>query len=123
MMDLFMQYVKCFTVGGLICVIGQILLDRTKLTNGKVMVLFLVSGAVLQAIGVYGPIVEFAGAGATVPISGFGYTLAKGAMEAVTSDGLLGAFSGGLTAAASGITVAVVFGYLAALVANPKSKS
>ena len=122
-MDLFMQYVKCFTVVGLICVIGQILLDRTKLTNGKVMVLFLVSGAVLQAIGVYGPIVEFAGAGATVPISGFGYTLAKGAMEAVTSDGLLGAFSGGLTAAASGITVAVVFGYLAALVANPKSKS
>ena len=122
-MDLFMQYVKCFTVGGLICVIGQILLDRTKLTNGKVMVLFLVAGAVLQAIGVYGPIVEFAGAGATVPISGFGYSLAKGAMEAVTSDGLLGAFSGGLTAAASGITVAVVFGYLAALVANPKSKS
>ncbi|MBU3804547.1 MAG: stage V sporulation protein AE [Candidatus Cellulosilyticum pullistercoris] len=118
-----MQYVKCFTVGGLICVIGQILLDRTKLTNGKVMVLFLVSGAVLQAIGVYGPIVEFAGAGATVPISGFGYTLAKGAMEAVTSDGLLGALSGGLTATASGITVAVVFGYLAALVANPKSKS
>ena len=122
-MDLFMQYVKCFTVGGLICVIGQILLDRTKLTNGKVMVLFLVAGAVLQAIGVYGPIVEFAGAGATVPISGFGYSLAKGAMEAVTSDGLLGAFSGGLTATASGITVAVVFGYLAALVANPKSKS
>lgn len=122
-MDIFMQYLKCFIVGGLICVIGQILLDCTKLTNGKIMVLFLVAGAILQAIGVYGPIVEFAGAGATVPISGFGYSLAKGAMEGVTSDGILGAFSGGLTATASGITVAIVFGYLAALVANPKSKT
>ena len=122
-MDLLMQYLKCFIVGGLICVIGQVLLDRTKLTNGKIMVLFLVSGAVLQALGIYGPLVDFAGAGATVPISGFGYSLAKGAMEAVASDGLLGAFSGGLTATASGITIAIVFGYLAALVANPKSKS
>lgn len=122
-MDIFMQYLKCFIVGGLICVIGQILLDRTKLTNGKIMVLFLVAGAVLQAIGVYGPLVDFAGAGATVPISGFGYALAKGAMEGVTSDGILGAFSGGITATASGITVAIVFGYLAALIANPKSKT
>lgn len=122
-MDILMQYLKCFIVGGLICVIGQVLLDRTKLTNGKIMVLFLVSGAVLQAIGVYGPLVDFAGAGATVPISGFGYALAKGAMEAVASDGILGAFSGGLTATASGITIAIVFGYLAALIANPKSKS
>lgn len=122
-MDIFMQYLKCFIVGGLICVIGQILLDRTKLTNGKIMVLFLVAGAVLQAIGVYGPLVEFAGAGATVPISGFGYALAKGAMEGVISDGILGAFSGGLTATASGITIAIVFGYLAALIANPKSKT
>lgn len=122
-MDLFMQYLKCFIVGGLICVIGQILLDCTKLTNGKIMVLFLVAGAVLQAIGVYGSIVDFAGAGATVPISGFGYALAKGAMESVKSDGIMGAFTGGLTATASGITVAIVFGYLAALVSNPKSKS
>ena len=122
-MDLFMQYLKCFIVGGLICVIGQILLDCTKLTNGKIMVLFLVAGAVLQAIGVYGAIVDFAGAGATVPISGFGYALAKGAMESVKSDGIMGAFTGGLTATASGITVAIVFGYLAALVSNPKSKS
>lgn len=122
-MDLLMQYLKCFIVGGLICVIGQVLLDRTKLTNGKIMVLFLVSGAILQALGIYGPLVDFAGAGATVPISGFGYALAKGAMEAVTSDGLIGAFSGGLTATASGITIAIVFGYLAALIANPKSKS
>lgn len=122
-MDILMQYLKCFIVGGLICVIGQVLLDRTKLTNGKIMVLFLISGAILQAIGVYGPLVDFAGAGATVPISGFGYALAKGAMEAVASDGILGAFSGGLTATASGITIAIVFGYLAALIANPKSKS
>lgn len=123
MMDIFIQYLKCFLVGGLICVVGQILLDCTKLTNGKIMVLFLVAGAVLQAIGVYGPIVDFAGAGATVPISGFGYALAKGAMESVTSDGILGAFSGGLSATASGITAAIVFGYLAALIANPKSKT
>lgn len=122
-MDLLFQYLKCFIVGGLICVVGQILLDCTKLTNGKIMVLFLVVGAILQAIGVYGPLVDFAGAGATVPISGFGYSLAKGAMESVKSEGIMGAFTGGLTATASGITVAIVFGYLAALVANPKSKS
>ena len=122
-MQIFMEYLKCFVVGGLICVVGQVLLDRTKLTNGKIMVLFLVAGAILQAIGVYGPLVEFAGAGATVPISGFGYSLAKGAMEEVKNTGLLGAFSGGLAATASGITAAIVFGYLAALVANPKSKS
>lgn len=122
-MDIFMEYLKCFVVGGLICLIGQILLDRTQLTNGKIMVLFLVAGAVLQAIGVYGPIVEFAGAGATVPISGFGYALAKGAIEEVKSSGIMGAFSGGLAATASGITAAIVFGYMAALLANPKSKS
>ncbi len=122
-MDIFMEYLKCFVVGGLICLIGQILLDRTQLTNGKIMVLFLVAGAVLQATGVYGPIVEFAGAGATVPISGFGYALAKGAIEEVKSSGIMGAFSGGLAATASGITAAIVFGYLAALLANPKSKS
>ena len=122
-MDIFMTYLKCFIVGGLICVVGQILLDRTKLTNGKIMVLFLVVGAVLQAIGVYQPLVDFAGAGATVPISGFGYSLAKGAMEEVKSEGLLGAFTGGIRNTASGITVAIVFGYLAALIANPKSKS
>lgn len=110
-------------MGGLICVLGQILLDRTKLTNGKIMVLFLVAGAFLGAIGLYEPIVDFAGAGATVPISGFGYSLVKGAIEEVTASGILGAFSGGIRATASGITVAIVFGYLAALVANPKSKS
>ncbi|MEE1072255.1 MAG: stage V sporulation protein AE [Cellulosilyticum sp.] len=122
-MDLLIECIKCFVVGGLICVVGQILLDRTQLTNGKIMVLFLISGAVLQAIGVYQPLVDFAGAGATVPISGFGYSLAKGAMEEVKSEGLLGAFTGGIRNTASGITVAIVFGYLAALLSNPKSKS
>lgn len=122
-MEIFIEYLKCFVVGGLICVVGQILLDRTKLTNGKIMVLFLVAGAVLQAIGVYQPLVDFAGAGATVPISGFGYSLAKGAMEEVKSEGLLGAFTGGIRNTASGITIAIVFGYFAALIANPKSKS
>lgn len=122
-MELLMQYIKCFVVGGLICVVGQILLDRTKLTNGKIMVLFLVVGTFLGAIGVYEPIVQFAGAGATIPISGFGYALAQGAIEEVTASGFLGAFSGGIQSTASGITVAIVFGYLAALIANPKSKS
>lgn len=122
-MELLMQYIKCFVVGGLICVVGQILLDRTKLTNGKIMVLFLVVGTFLGAIGVYEPIVQFAGAGATIPISGFGYALAQGVIEEVTASGFLGAFSGGIQATASGITVAIVFGYLAALIANPKSKS
>ena len=122
MMDLLMSYVKCFVVGGLICVVGQILLDRTKLTNGKIMVIFLLAGAVLHAFHLYQPIVDFAGAGATVPISGFGYALAKGAIDEVGGAGLMGAFAGGLHATASGITAAVVFGYLAALFANPKSK-
>nr|WP_302598528.1 stage V sporulation protein AE [uncultured Cellulosilyticum sp.] len=118
-----MEYVKCFVVGGLICVIGQIILDRTKLTTGQIMVLFLLAGAFLTAIGVYKPIVEFAGAGATVPISGFGYSLAKGAMDEVGGNGLMGAFSGGIRNTAAGITAAIVFGYLAALSSNPKSKS
>lgn len=122
-MEIFMEYVKCFVVGGLICVVGQLILDRTKLTTGQIMVLFLLAGAFLTAIGVYGPIVEFAGAGATVPISGFGYSLAKGAMEEVTGSGLMGAFAGGIRNTAAGITAAIVFGYLAALCSNPKSKS
>ena len=122
-MEIFMEYLRCFIVGGGICALGQILLDRTKLTNGKIMVAFLLIGAFLHAVGIYAPIVEFAGAGATVPISGFGYALAKGAIEAVKSDGILGALSGGLTATSSGITIAIVLAYLAALVSNPKSKT
>ena len=118
-----MEYVKAFVVGGVICVLGQILLDRTKLTTGKIMVLFLVVGAILTALGIYQPIVEFAGAGATVPISGFGYALAKGAIDEVGGGGLMGAFAGGIRATAPGITAAIVFGYGAALLSNPKSKS
>lgn len=122
-MEIFIEYLKCFLVGGAICVVGQILLDVFKITNGVIMVIFLISGAILTAIGVYPMLVDFAGAGATVPISGFGYALAKGAMDEVRAGGFLGAFSGGLKATAAGITVAIVFGYLAALTSNPKSKS
>lgn len=122
-MDILMQYIKVFVGGGLICVVGQILLDRTKLTTGRIMVLFVVSGAVLTALGVYQPLVDFAGSGATVPIIGFGYALAKGAIEETRASGFMGAFVGGLKATAAGITAAIVFGYLAALLSKPKSKS
>lgn len=117
-----MEYIKAFIVGGLICVIGQILMDRTKLMTARIMVIFLVSGAILTALGVYQPIVEFAGAGATVPIVGFGYALAKGAIEEVAREGAMGILTGGLKATAAGITAAITFGYLAALISNPKSK-
>ncbi len=122
-MEIFMEYLKCFIVGGIICAIGQILLDRTKLTNGKIMVIFLLAGAALQGIGLYQPLVEFGGAGATVPISGFGYALAKGAIDAVRGEGILGAISGGLVATSSGITIAIVLAYLVSLISNPKSKT
>jgi stage V sporulation protein AE len=98
-------------------------MDRTKLMNGRIMVIFLIAGAVLTALGLYEPFVKFAGAGATVPIVGFGYALAKGAMEEVREVGILGALTGGLKATAAGITVAIVFGYLAALVSHPTTKS
>ena len=117
-----MQYVKCFIVGGLICVIGQILIDKTKLTSARILVLFVTLGVILTGLGIYGPLVEFAGAGATVPLTGFGYTLAKGVMKEVDSSGLIGALSGGLTAASAGISAAIFFGFLAALIAKPKMK-
>lgn len=122
-MTTLMEYMRVFVVGGLICVIGQILMDRTRLMTGRIMVIFLVVGAFLTAIGVYEPFVEFAGAGATVPIMGFGYALAKGAIEEVSREGLIGVMTGGLKATAAGITAAITFGYLAALLSNPKSKS
>ncbi len=118
-----MEYVKAFVVGGGICVIGQILLDRANLTTGKIMVSFVVAGAILHALGLYQPIIDFAGAGAAVPISGFGYALAKGAIEEVGKEGFMGAFTGGIKATAAGITAAIVFGYMAALFSNSKSKS
>lgn len=113
---------KCFIVAGIICVIGQILIDKTKLTPAKILVIFVTTGAVLGGLGIYKYLVEFAGCGATVPLTGFGYNLSKGAIEAVKESGLLGAFTGGVKAAAGGIATAVFFGYLASLISKPKMK-
>lgn len=117
-----MEYFNAFWIGGLICVLGQLLIDYTKLTPARILVAFVTAGVVLTAVGAYEPLVEFAGAGATVPLSGFGYTMAKGVQKAIAADGFLGIFTGGVTAAAAGIAAAVFFGYLAALVAKPKDK-
>lgn len=113
---------KAFIVGGLICDVGQILLMRTKLTNARILVLFVVAGVFLTAIGVYKPLVDFAGAGATVPLTGFGYTLCMGVMEGVDKYGLIGAFAGGVTRAAAGITAAIVFGLINALIFSSHAK-
>ncbi|HZJ58483.1 MAG TPA: stage V sporulation protein AE [Clostridia bacterium] len=118
-----MDYIKAFITGGVICIIGQILIDKTNLTPARILVIFVTAGAILTALGIYGPIVEFGGAGATVPLPGFGYALAKGAIKGVKDSGVLGAFTGGVTAAAGGITAAIVFGYLAAVLFDPKEKS
>ncbi len=118
-----MDYLKAFLVGGTICVVGQILIDRTKLTPARILVCYVVLGVILGGAGVYEKLVDFAGAGATVPLTGFGNTLAKGVREAVQEQGVLGALTGGLKATAGGITAAVFFGFLAALVCNPKDKS
>ena len=118
-----MDYLKAFAVGGLLCLIGQVLIDRTALTPARILVSYVVAGVLLTAVGIYGPLVEWAGAGATVPLTGFGYTLAVGAKEAVAESGVLGAFSGGLEQTAGGIAAAVVFGALAAVIFTPKDKS
>lgn len=115
-------YIKTFVVGGLICVIGQILMQTTKLTSARILVLFVTAGVVLTALGVYKPLVDFAGAGATVPLTGFGYTLCTGAIEAVNKYGLLGALGGGVTKAAAGISAAVLFGLMNALIFKPHAK-
>ena len=117
-----MSLLKCFVVGGLICVIGQILIDKTKLTPARILVIFVTTGAILGGLGIYQHLVDFAGAGATVPLTGFGYNLAKGAIEGVKETGLVGAFTGGVKASAGGIAAAVFFGYLAALISKPKMK-
>ncbi|HHX59826.1 MAG TPA: stage V sporulation protein AE [Epulopiscium sp.] len=117
-----MEYVRSFVVGGLICVIAQILMDRTKLMTGRIMVIFVVVGSILTGLGLYEPLVNYAGGGATVPIVGFGYSLTKGVMQEVDQAGIMGVLSGGLKASASGIAAAVAFSYLAALVSSPKSK-
>ena len=115
--------VKAFAVGGGISVVGQLLMDYTKLTPARILVGFVTLGVVLTAVGLYEPLVQFAGGGATVPLTGFGYTLAKGVEEAVHEKGALGILTGGVTGAAGGITAAVVFGFLCALVAKPGDKS
>ena len=111
-----------FVTGGAICIIGQILLDKTKLTPAKILVIFVTVGAILGGLGIYKYLIDFAGAGATVPLTGFGANLSKGALEAVKENGLVGAFIGGVKANAGGIAAAVFFGYLASLIAKPKIK-
>lgn len=118
----YMQLLRCFVVGGIICIIGQILIDKTKLTPARILVTFVTAGVILGALGIYKYVIDFAGCGATVPLTGFGANLAKGTIEAVKENGLLGAFIGGVKASAGGIAAAILFGYLASLVAKPKIK-
>lgn len=118
-----MDYIRAFAVGGLLCTIAQVLMDKTKLTPARILVLYVVGGVILGALGWYKPLVEFAGAGATVPLTGFGYLISKGVKDAVLADGLLGALTGGVTAAAGGITAALFFGLISALVFYSNSKS
>ncbi len=117
-----MQILRAFIVGGLICVVGQILIDKTKLTPARILVIFVTTGAILGGGGIYKYLVDFAGAGATVPLTGFGYNLSKGAIEAVKENGIIGAFTGGVKASAGGIAAAVFFGYIASLISKPKMK-
>ena len=117
------EYIKAFLVGGVICLIGQQLIDWTKLTPARVLVGYVVAGVILSAIGLYGPLVEWAGCGASVPLTGFGHLLAQGVKQAVKDKGLLGAITGGLTASAGGVTAAIVFAYIASLFSKPKDRS
>ena len=118
-----MEYIKAFAVGGLFCLIGQILIDKTKLTPARILVSFVVIGVFLGAVGIYEPLAEFAGAGATVPLTGFGYNLAKGVKKAVQQDGFLGIFTGGLKACAGGIAAAITAGLFVSLLFKAKDKS
>ena len=118
-----MEYIKAFVIGGLLCVIGQILIDKTKLTPARILVSYVVIGVFLGAVGLYEKLLDFAGAGAAVPLTGFGNTLAKGVREAVDESGFLGIFTGGLKATAGGIAAAVFFGLLVGLIFKPKDKS
>ncbi|MDD3193676.1 MAG: stage V sporulation protein AE [Oscillospiraceae bacterium] len=122
-MELLISLGKAFLIGGLFCAVGQILIDKTKLTPARILVGYVVAGVLLSALGLYQPLVDFAGAGATVPLTGFGHLLATGAQKAVAEKGTLGALTGGLTASAAGITAAMLFGLLVALLFNPKDKS
>jgi stage V sporulation protein AE len=122
-MDIFYAYLKAFVVGGAFCVIGQILIDKTRLTPARILTAYVVAGVILGAVGLYQPLADWAGAGAAVPLTGFGNLLAKGVREAVAEKGALGAFTGGLTAAAAGICAAVFFGFLVSLIFKSKDKS
>ena len=117
-----MDYFKAFLVGGLLCLIGQILIDKTKLTPARILVSYVVTGVFLGAVGIYKPLAEFAGAGATVPLTGFGYNLAKGVKDAIQQDGFVGIFTGGLKACAGGIAAAITAGLLSSLIFKPKDK-
>lgn len=122
-MELFLEYFYPFLVGGILCAIGQVLIDYTKLTPARILVAYVVAGIILGGIGWYQPLVDFAGAGATIPLTGFGYLLAKGVKRAVSEQGLLGVLTGGFTAAAAGIAAAIIFGFIIALIFKPKDKS
>ena len=122
-MDMFMQYLWAFVVGGGFCVVAQILIDKTRLTPARILVFYVVAGVILGAFGIYEPIVNFAGAGATTPLTGFGYLISSGVKKAVDEKGLLGALTGAFTAAAAGISAALVFGYVAALFSRGKPKN
>ena len=122
-MEMILEYLKAFLVGGCICAVGQVLIDYTKLTPARILVSFVVLGVVLGGLGVYQPLIEFAGAGATVPLTGFGSLLAKGVKAAVQEKGLLGALTGGFTAASAGIGAAVFFGLITALIFKPGDKA
>ena len=115
-----MQYLNAFLCGGVLCAVGQVLLDRTKLTPARILVCYVTAGVLLGGLGLYAPLVEWAGAGATVPLTGFGFTLAKGVQKAVSQHGLLGALTGGISATAGGITAAIFFGFLVALLFRAK---
>lgn len=117
-----MEYIKAFVTGGLICVVGQILIDKTKLTPARILVAFVTAGVFLQLIGVYQYLVDFGGAGATVPLTGFGYTLCRGVERAVEESGWIGVLTGGLKASAGGIAAAIIFGFLAAVIFKSKSR-
>lgn len=121
-MDIFLEYFWAFVIGGLICVIGQVLIDLTKLTPARILTSYVVAGVILGAVGLYKPLVDFAGGGATVPLTGFGYLLSKGVREAVDERGLVGIFTGGFTNAAAGVAAAIFFGLLAALIFKSGSK-
>ena len=122
-MEFFIACLKAFLVGGAFCVIGQLLIDKTRLTPARILTSYVVAGVILGAVGVYQPLADWAGAGACVPLTGFGNTLAKGVREAVEEKGVLGAFTGGITASAAGIAAAVFFGFLVSLIFKPKDKS